>query len=211
MGMALFAAPLLALIDHSYVPGPTLCAITVLSSAVAWRERAAIDRRIIAIALSGLAGGSIIGAAIMAKLAGTDLAILFGTLILIMVGLSLAGLHIPASRAAVAIGGAAAGVLGTMCGVQGPPIALVLQHEPPDRLRATLCGFFAAGSMISLIALAVSGVFAQGQLGLALQLLPGVPLGLVLARPIAPRIDRRRARVAVLTISALSALALLVR
>lgn len=209
--MALFAAPLLALIDHAYVPGPILCGITVLSTAVAWRERAAIDRRIMAIALAGLAGGSIVGSGIMALLTGADLSVLFGLLILIMVGLSLGGLPIRATRPALVLGGAAAGILGTMCGVQGPPIALVLQHEAPARLRATLCAFFAAGSLVSLVALAAAGVFTARHLALGLQLLPGVPLGLLAARPIARRIDRRRARLAVLAISTLSAIALLLR
>jgi len=211
MGMALFAAPLLALLDPAFVPGPTLCAVSVLSAAVAWREKGAIDRRIIAVALLGLAAGSALGAGVLALLVGVDLSRLFGVLILSVVVLSVAGIHARASQPALLIGGAAAGLLGTMCGVQGPPIALVLQHEPPDRLRATLCAFFAVGSAVSIAALAITGIFGVPQVGLGLQLLPGVPLGLALAQPLARHIDRRRARFAVLAISALSALALLLR
>ena len=211
MGMALFAAPLLALLDPGFVPGPALCAVGVLSAAVAWREKGAIDRRIIAVALLGLAAGSGLGAGVLALLAGIDLSRLFAVLILAVVGLSLAGIHAHASRPALLIGGAAAGILGTMCGVQGPPIALVLQHEPPERLRATLCAFFAVGSAISIAALAITGIFGVDQVGLGLWLLPGVPLGLAVARPLARHIDRRRARFAVLAISSLSALALLLR
>src|SRR5260221_646077 len=37
MGMALCAAPLLALLDPAFVPGPALCAVVALSAAVAWR------------------------------------------------------------------------------------------------------------------------------------------------------------------------------
>ena len=107
--------------------------------------------------------------------------------------------------------GVTTGWTSTMCGVQGPPIALVLQHEPPERLRATLCAFFAVGSAVSIAALAITGMFGAAQVGLGLQLLPGVPLGLAVARPLARHIDRRRARFAVLAISALSALALLLR
>lgn len=33
MGMALFAAPLLALLDPGFVPGPALCAVMALSAA----------------------------------------------------------------------------------------------------------------------------------------------------------------------------------
>jgi uncharacterized membrane protein YfcA len=211
MGMALFAAPLLALLDPAFVPGPALCAVSILSAAVAWREKDVIDCRIIAIALVGLAVGSAVGAIVLALLAGVDLSRLFAVLILAVVGLSLVGIHARASKPALLIGGAAAGILGTMCGVQGPPIALVLQHEPPARLRATLCAFFAGGSAISIAALAIAGIFGVHQLGLGLWLLPGVPLGLAVAQPLARRIDHRRARFAVLAISSLSALALLLR
>ena len=211
MGMALFAAPLLALVDPALVPGPALCAVMVLSALVAWRERQAVDRAIVGIALLGLATGSALGAVVLRLLAGLDLSHVFAVLILVMVALSIAGLHIRTSRPALLIGGAAAGILGTMSGVQGPPIALVLQHQPPDRLRATLCAFFAAGSVISVSALALSGVFGPHQAAAALWLLPGVPLGLIVAAPLARHIDRRRARFAVLAISSLSAVALLLR
>ena len=80
MGMALFAAPLLALIDPAFVPGPVLCAVTALSAAVAWRERAAIDRRVLFVALLGLSAGCAIGAVLLAVLIGRDLGRVFAAL-----------------------------------------------------------------------------------------------------------------------------------
>ena len=209
MGMALFAAPLLALIDPGLVPGPMLVSVMALSFIVAWRERAAIDLRVLTVALAGLFAGCMIGAAILALFIGLHLARVFAALILIAVVLSMSGLHVRATRIALLTGGLASGILGTMAGVHGPPIALVLQHEPPDRLRATLCAFFAVGCLISLSALAVAGVFGTIELGHGLLLLPGVAAGSVVAPMIGRHIDRRRARIAVLAISALSALALL--
>jgi len=211
MGMALFAVPLLALLDPALVPGPSLCAVMTLSAAVAWRERGAIDRWVLGVALLGFAAGSALGAIVLTLLVGLNLSRLFALLILTAVFLSVAGLHIRTGRLALLIGGTAAGLLGTMSGVQGPPIALVLQHQPPDRLRATLCAFFAVGSMVSIVALAAAGILGIGQAWLGLALLPGVPVGLAIAPIIARRIDRRRARLCVLAISALSALALLLR
>ena len=126
-------------------------------------------------------------------------------LILAAVGLSLAGLPVPTGRLALMVGGAASGVLGTMSGVHGPPIALLLQHQPPDRLRATLCAFFAVGGLISVLALAAAGFLGLAKIGLALELLPGVALGFAVAPVFARRVDRRRARAAVLTISTLAA------
>jgi uncharacterized membrane protein YfcA len=211
MGMALCGAPLLALLDPSFVPGPALCAVVVLSAAVAWRDRAAIDRRIMATALLGLTVGCVIGAVLLALLIDRDLGQVFAVLILAAVALSLAGMPVPTGRLALLVGGAASGVLGTMSGVHGPPIALLLLHQPPDRLRATLCAFFAVGGLISVLALAAAGLLGLAEIGLALELLPGVTLGFAVAPVFARLVDRRRARAAVLTISTLAALALLLR
>lgn len=211
MGMALFAVPLLVLIDPGLVPGPILCAVMALSAAVAWRERGAVSGPTLLLALLGFAAGSASGAVALHLLAGVDLPRVFGALILAAIGLSLAGPPIRASGPALLIGGLASGALGTMAGVQGPPIALVLQHTPPERLRGTLCAFFAAGSLLSLTTLTLSGAFGLQQLEFGLALLAGVPLGFAAAPLFVRRIDRRRARYAVLAISTLSALALLLR
>jgi uncharacterized protein len=211
MGMALFAAPLLALIDPAYVPGPALCAVIALSALVAWRECTAIDRRIMVTALFGLVVGCVVGALVLALLTGRDLSQVFAMMILAAVGLSLAGLRFRTDTLALLVGGAASGVLGTMSGAHGPPIALVLQHEAPDRLRATLCAFFAVGGAISVLALAAAGLMGAARIGLALELLPGAVLGFAVAPLFAGRLDQKRARAAVLVISALAALALLLR
>jgi uncharacterized membrane protein YfcA len=211
MGMALLAAPLLVLIDPAFVPGPMLCAVMALSAAVARRDRAAIDRSVLTMALWGLLAGTVIGAALLAAFAGMNLVRVLAMLILGAVLLSIFAAPVRVGGLSLLIGGAASGVLGTMSGVHGPPIALVLQHEPPERLRVTLCAFFAVGSALSILALAITGVFGIAQVGASLELLPGVAVGLAVAPLISRRIDRRRARAAVLAISAISALVLLLR
>jgi uncharacterized membrane protein YfcA len=211
MGMALFAAPLLALIDAAYVPGPTLCAVMLLSAAVAWRERGVLDCRLLLTALFGLAIGCGVAVGVLEMLAGMNLARLFAVMILAAVALSLLGARIPVGTVSLLFGGAASGLLGTMSGAHGPPIALVLQHESPARLRATLCAFFTAGCAVSLLALGVGGLFGVAQLELGVALLPGVAVGFALAPLLSRRLDRRHARTSVLAISALSALALLLR
>jgi len=211
MGLALFAAPLLVLVNPALVPGPMLCCVVALSIAVAWRERLAIDPRLLGLSLMGLLLGCGLAAVVLLVLDRMQLRSVFAMLILAMVLLSVSGLPVRANRAALLLGGMASGVVGTMFGVHGPPIALVLQHEPPNRLRATLCAFFAAGCTVSLIVLAGIGAFDSTGVRLGLSLMPGVAIGFALAPPLARRIDRRRARIAVLVISALSALALLLR
>ena len=211
MGMALLAAPLLLLVDRSLVPGPMLCATMVLSIAVVWRERSAIDRTLLRVAFLGLTVGCVVGAITLAVLTGVNLAKAFGTIILIIVLLSVLGLHIRATTSSLLMGGIASGILGTMFGVHGPPIAIVLQHEPPDRLRATLCAFFAVGCGISLVSLAMIGTFRLSGIGPGLTLVPGVAIGFACGPFLGRMLNRQRARIAVLTISTLSAVALLLR
>jgi uncharacterized membrane protein YfcA len=211
MGLALITVPLLVLVDPGFVPGPMLFAGVALSAAMAWRERVAIARRHLSLAVLGLVAGTAVGAAALALVAGPQLPHIFGAVILLAVLLSAAGLRVPASRLALLAGGTASGVMGTMAGVPGPPIALVLQHETPARLRATLGAFFAIGGVLSIVALVLVGVFGMNELARGLALLPGTALGFLLAPRLGRRLDRQRLRIAVLAISGVSALFLVVR
>lgn len=58
LGLALFAVPLLALIDVRLIPGPMLLASMALAVMMAHRGRAAIDRRELALSLIGLCVGT---------------------------------------------------------------------------------------------------------------------------------------------------------
>ena len=110
MGMALLAAPLLALVDPALVPGPALCAVMVLSAVVAWRERGTLDIHMLAPAILGLLFGTAIGAGLLAVLVGWHLAQTFAVLILGAVLLSVLGLPIRAGKLTLLLGGVASGV-----------------------------------------------------------------------------------------------------
>ena len=211
MGMGLVAGPLLVLLDPAFAPGPTLFAVGLLSAWIAWWERAAIDGRIMRQALLGLLAGSALAVAALPLLVQIGLSRVLAVLILGAVALSLSGIRIPASRLALLLGGMAAGMLGAISGSHGPPIALVLQHEPPARLRATLCAFFAAGCAIAIAMLAVAGAFGRPQLLMGAILMPGVAIGIALGPRLGRYLDAARGRLAVLAISTASAFALLFR
>ncbi|MBV8165718.1 MAG: sulfite exporter TauE/SafE family protein [Alphaproteobacteria bacterium] len=211
VGMALLVVPILALIDTQFVPGPMLFAGTALAAATAWRDRAAIDARLLALSIVGLALGTAIGALALTRIAGPDLPKLFGGLILAAVLISLVGRRIVATRGLVLGGATASGVLGTMVGIHGPPIALVFQNAAPDRARAMLGAFFAVGYATAVGSLALVGLFGAHEAMLGAALLPGVAAGWLAAPAIARFIDPARLRVAILLVSAASAVALLLR
>jgi uncharacterized protein len=109
------------------------------------------------------------------------------------------------------LAGGAAGVMGTLVGIHGPPISLVLQNAEPRVARAMLGAFFSIAYLGAVATLAVFGLFGVPQIVRTGILLPGVALGLIVSPHIARHIDATRLRVVILAIAAASGLALLLR
>ena len=210
IGMGLFAAPLLALADPAFLPVSTVIAVIPLGVGVAWRERHAVERRDVGIALAGRVVGVAAGAWAAASTGHGFLALMVGSSVLIAVVGSLTGLHFATTDRNLLLAGAASGFTGTAAGVGGPPMGLTYQHARPATLRATLSAFFAVGALASFIGLAIAGEVDRHRLGLALVILPGVPLGLLMSKPLIGRLPAERIRPLVLAVCAASALALLV-
>ena len=138
------------------------------------------------------------------------LALMVAISVLIAVIGSVTGLTFATTDRNLVLAGAASGFTGTAAGVGGPPMGLTYQHAEPATLRATLSAFFAVGAMVSLLGLAIAGEVDRHRLGLALIVLPGVPLGLALSKPLIGRLPAERIRPLVLAVCAASALALVV-
>jgi uncharacterized protein len=211
IGLALVVVPILALVDQSFIPGPMLSAGVVLALMTAYRERTAIDAPLLRSSLIGLAVGTIVGAFLLKLISGPHLDKTFGALVLLAVLLSLSGCKFDATRRSLMLAGAAAGVMGAMVGIHGPPISLVFQNTEPRVARAMLGAFFSVAYLGAVAVLAGLGLFGFPHLVRAAILLPGVVIGLVVAPHLAPHIDEGRLRLIILAIAAASALTLLVR
>lgn len=77
-------------------------------------------------------------------------------------------------------------------------------------MRGTLAGFFLVGTFLSLSALAVAGEFGVEEIRLSLLVVPGIILGYLASGAGARRLDAGHTRPAVLTVSAVSAVLVLV-
>jgi uncharacterized protein len=211
MGFNLFAAPLLALIDPVFVPGPILIHGLLLSIAASWRLRAEINLREVGISACGLLAGTAIAAIGLSLLNPASLPRVFGLLVLVAVAITAAGVSVPLSVGSILVASGVAGVMGTVAGVHGPPIALLYQRETPARIRSALLPFFVFANALSLLALAAVGMLGWRELGAAAILVPGLVLG-YLASPWLIRIMSPGAiRAFILAISAASGIALMVR
>jgi uncharacterized membrane protein YfcA len=206
-GLAIIAAPLLALIDPELVPGPLLCAGLALTLATALREHRALDLSGVGWGLVGRLPGTLLGAAALGVLPRERMALAVGVIVLLGVAMRASGLRLVPNRRSVVGAGFASGFMGTVSSVGGPPIALVYQDASGPRLRATLAGYFVLGSILSLFALAWVGRFGARELGLSLALAPGALLGFWLSGPLLRIVDRGRTRGLVLGVSTLAGLA----
>jgi len=210
-GLGLFAVPLLLLFAPELVPGPLLAASMVLTMFLAHHERGAIAWRDLGWALLGRVAGIAAAAALLATVSQTSLGLWSGVLVLVAVGLSASGLHVPPAPRSLVAAGALSGLLGTAVSIGGPPIALLYQREPGPRLRGTLAAFFLIGVGMSLVGLGVADHFGIVELRLAAYLVPGILLGFLVSRRAARFLDRGYTRPAILAISALSSLVVILR
>ncbi|HEY5874116.1 MAG TPA: sulfite exporter TauE/SafE family protein [Ilumatobacteraceae bacterium] len=209
-GLGLLAAPVLALINDDFVPGPLLMVAFVLTILVATRERGRLDVRGVKWAVIGRVPGSVVGAVAVVTLPDRTLIVVFATLVLIGVILSVVGWSIMPTPTTLFTAGATSGVMGSITSIGGPPMALVYQHRSGPELRATLALFFVFGSALSIFLLSIAGEIGPGDVRTAAALLPAMLVGYVASRWVGRWLDRGYLRPALLGFSAAASLTLLV-
>jgi uncharacterized membrane protein YfcA len=208
MGLNLFTVPILALIDPVYVPGPVLLHSFLVASAASFRSRGDIDLGELGVSAAGLLAGTAIAALLLMQLDPTQLPRAFGVLVVAAVALTAAGYRVAVTRPNLVAASSAAGIMGTIAGVHGPPIALLYQHESPQRIRSALLPFFAIANFISLVALAAIGMFGWRHIEASALLLPGLVAGFLSAPWLIRVMSASMIRACILAISAVSGLAL---
>jgi uncharacterized membrane protein YfcA len=211
LGLSLVAVPVVALLDPSLLPGSTLllgAAMPAMTMLHEWRHVSWSDA-------GWLTGARLVttplGVLVVSWLSAETIGIAVGIGVLLAVALTAWKFDVRASRPNLALAGAVAGVSSTAAGIAGPPAAIVLQREQGSRLRATLAAFFLIGATSSLVALAVGGQLTERQLGYGAGWIPFVAAGFGLAIPLQNRLPAHLLRSSVLVLSAVSAVAVLLR
>jgi uncharacterized membrane protein YfcA len=210
-GLGLIAAPILLLLDPRWVPGPLMAAGIGLTILVAYRERDDIDLVGMRFAFVGRTIGTVAAAVLLTSLSANAFDVIFGSLVLLAVGLSMLGMRISPTPGHAVSAGLLSGFMGTISSIGGPPLALLYQREGGPRLRATLSALFVTGAVISVAALAVIGRFGIVELWLTGFLVPAALLGFVVAGWLREAVDRAGVRPLVLALSAASATVVLIR
>lgn len=210
-GLALFAAPLLNLIDPKLVPGPLIVATMVVLVTSAVRERESMDLRGVGWVLAGRLPGAALGAIALRALAPGTLSVTIGLLVLLAVGLSLHRGGLPRSRPLLMGAGLLSGIMGTTAAIGGPAVAVLYQREAGPLVRSTLAGYFTVGALMSLAALFLVGRLGREEVELGVAMIPGILLGIAVANPARRFLDRGYTRSAILLVSAAAGFSAVVR
>jgi uncharacterized membrane protein YfcA len=206
-GLALVVVPVLTLVRPEVLPAMVLLLMVPMAMIMAARERGEIDVTGLAYLLSGRLAGTLGGMALLLLVLDDYLSVLFGSLVLVAVLASSFSPKVALHNRTRVVGGVASGVMGTVAGIGGPPLALIYQSHSGPQIRATLAVAFSVGMVLSLAALFLAGRVGADHLLLALKLLPALLLGLGAARFVAELLAGRWLRRAILLFAAVSGLA----
>jgi uncharacterized membrane protein YfcA len=211
LGLGMFGAPLIALLEPELVPTLLLLLAVVISSGVMVAEWSHVSWRAIGWALPARIPGTVLGVWLATSFSHQALGILIAVVVLVAIALTVRTVEVDQTPANLFTAGFAAGTAGTAAAIGGPPMAIVMAHRPPREVRGTLSVFFVVGSMMSLALFAVEGELPHATLVLSGLYLPLVVIAFVAATLTHRRIPRDTFRRAVLALCGLSAAVLLVR
>src|SRR5210317_2123414 len=142
----------LVLLEPSMVPS----CIVLMGSFLAFSNAMLSFKDIIKVdliyAYSGRVVGSLLAMPLIFLTLGTNkYLIVFGVLLLIATYTSAKKWDIVATKKNIAIAGTASGLMGTLTGIGGPPMAIVYQNSSARKVVATLNMFFGIGALFSVI------------------------------------------------------------
>ncbi|MGH3883426.1 MAG: TSUP family transporter, partial [Pseudonocardiaceae bacterium] len=171
-GMALVAAPLLALVDPALVPVPLILLATVHSVLAVIRDGRHADWPGIGWAMLGRLPGTGLGVLAVVMLSQRVFSLVVGLCVLACVVLSLLAWRPRPRPRALLLAGVASGAGGTAAGIGGPPIALLYQRHTGPAMRSILAASFFFGTFLSVVTLALARQVGSAQVALALGLAP---------------------------------------
>jgi uncharacterized protein len=203
-GYALVAVPAMVVLLPWAVPvTPLFLALpmTVLMSAKEWRS---IDLGGFALITGGRLVGTIAGVILLVLVPKGYLSTLTGLLIMAAALGSVLKPDFEVRNSTRLTGGVASGVVGTVAALGGTPLALVYQDRSGAELRSTLAISFVVGIAMSLVGLGLAGKVEGRHVVLALELLPGLLVGLWASRWVVKRLEERWLRPAVLIFAAVA-------
>ena len=211
LGSSLVAAPILVAIDPVFVPAPLIINAQIVGIRNAVAEREALDRGVWRRGMMGAPIGLVAGAAVQATADERSLGIAVGLVTAAAAATLLAGVRASRTRSVDVGVGIVSSTFMLIAGLAGPPAAIGYAEMPPSQLHANFATLMLCIAPFSLGVLVAANRLGWDELAVTAILLPGVGLGLYLARYARPRVDGERFRPLVLGLALAGAIALVLR
>jgi uncharacterized protein len=205
-GYAFVAVPTMALLYPDALPVTPLRLALPMTALMTAREWRSIDVTGFFLITAARAVGTAAGVALLVLVPVSFLSILVGLLITAVALLSFFSPNFEVTNKTRIAGGMASGITSTTAAIGGPPLALIYQDRSGAELRSTLSVSFVVGTAMSLAGLALAGKVQGWHFLLALQLLPGLLVGLWSSRWVIGYLNERWLRPSVLTFAAVAGL-----
>jgi len=210
-GIGLVCVPFLTLINPQLVPVPMLVAVLIFNLSVALREKSTLDFFGLKWITIGGIPGTFLGAWVLAVVSLRIASIVIGAIVILAVLVSVIGVRVKPRKIFLLPIGVLAGGMAAIAMVGGPPVALVYQDEPGNRLRPTLAGFFILAITFSLISYALLGKFSIFDFWQGLLMLPGIMTGYLLSSRIIKHLKQSHIRTGILLMSSVSGVIVILR
>lgn len=205
------AGPALVAIDPGFAPGPLIVGSQIVGLRNVIVERNHTDRTAVRRCAIGLPFGLAAGLAVLAVANDRVIALLVGSFAAAGAISLLLGLQVTRSPRIEVATGTAVAFSSVTAALPGPAFALTFSEMKPATLRGTVGSVFFMVAVAAMIGLLATGEFGGHELELIGWLIPGILLGLGLARFVRPFLDRAWFRPAVLLVALAGGIALILR
>ena len=205
------SGPALVAIDPGFAPGPLIVVGQIVGLRNVIAERDHTDRQAVRRCAIGLPFGLAAGLAILATVGDRVIALFVGGFAAVGAVSLLFGFRIRRSPRVEVLTGSAVAFSSVTAALPGPAFALTFSEMKPATLRGTVGSVFFMVAVTAMIGLIATGEFGGEELELIGWLIPGILLGLVLARYVRPFLDRAWFRPTVLVVAFAGGIALILR
>lgn len=182
-GIGIFCASIFAVFVPQMVPGPMILLSTILAVIMLFRGRQDVHVHFIKWPILGSFLGIVCAGWIVSLVTKAQFDIIFGVLLLFLVGMSFLNYHFTGKIASVSAG-YLSGLMGTITAIGGPPMGLLMKQSEPNIIRANLALFFLISSIIAITTLIIIHALGRQELYLASISAPGMLVGYTLSQKV---------------------------
>lgn len=192
--MAVIAAPIIVLINPSWVPIVLTFVALVLSIMNTWDQRSSLELRELIVPFITRIPGTLVGVWLLLQLSIFWLQICVSVCVLLAVLISYYGKQFDYTPSRLGVAAFVSGIMGTTTSIGGPPMALVMQHGKAATVRANLSIYFAYSCALSLLTYWASGLMTSSLVYSSLSFIPVCIVGFVFGKKARSYVDAGRFR-----------------